>query len=114
MYSSLIEAWNCALDQLSKIKVPGLPDFEEDRQIVFSRNDTRCIATESCLQDLYEPDIVVVQWKGFKATQTKQEAPYPFSYVLDTCCKSGFDQLKFNRRNLLSLVEVSKAWWQNA
>lgn len=107
MHSLLIKAWNYALDQLSKIKVPGLPDFEEDRQIVFVRSDGRCIATEACLQGPYKPDIVLVKWSTFKAMQKKQE-PYSISYLSDVCCKSGCDQPKFNWRNLLSMVEVER------
>ena len=108
MYSPLVKAWNYALDRLSKIKVPGLPDFKEDRQIVFARSDARCIKSESYLQGSYKPDIVLVRWRTLKETQRERKAPYPMTYLSDMCCKSGSDQPKLNWRNVLSTVEVKR------
>ena len=108
MCSPLIKAWNYALDELSNIKVPGLPDFEEDRQIVFVRSEARYIATESCLQGSCKPDIVLVRWKAYMATREKQEAPFTDSHLSDVCCESGLDQPELDWRNLLSMVEVKR------
>ena len=69
MYSPLIKALKFALGQLSKMKVLGLPEFKEERQIVFARSDARCIESESYLQGLYKPDIVLVHWEAFKSVQ---------------------------------------------
>ena len=108
MYSPLIKALNSALDQLSKIKVPGLPDFSKDRQIVFARSDARCIESESYLQGSYKPDIVLIRWETLKKMQGKPRASFSHSYTSDICCKSGCDQPKLNWRNLLSTVEVKR------
>ena len=106
MYSPLIKALNHSLDQLSKLKVPGLPKFNKDRHIVFARSDARCIASESYLQGSYKPDIVLLRWGTFKKMQGQPQALFPISYVSDICCKSGCEQPKLNWRNLLSTVEV--------
>ena len=106
MYSPLIKALNSALDQLSKIKVPGLPDFNKDRQIVFARSDARCIESESYLKGSYKPDIVLVRWETLKKMQGKLQASFSHSYTSDICCKSGCDQPKLDWRNLLLTLEV--------
>ena len=106
MYSPLIKALNYSLDQLSKIKVPGLPKFNQDRHIVFARSDARCIGSESHLQGSYKPDIVLVWWATLKNMQGQPQASFPISYLSDICCKSGCEQSKLNWRSLLSTVEV--------
>ena len=106
MYSPSIKAWNYALDQLSKVKVSGLPDFREEHQIVPICSEARCIAAGSYLQGLYKPDVILVQWKGFNAMQKQQKAPYLGSHLSNFCCQTGCYQPKFNWQNLLSTVEV--------
>ena len=63
-HSVLIKAFNYALDRLSGITVSGLPEFQEERQIVFARSDPKRIETESYLQSSYEPDTILVNGGG--------------------------------------------------
>ena len=108
MYSPLVKAWNYALDRLSKIKIPGLPDFNEERQIVFARSDARWIEPDSYFQGLYKPDIVLVRWETLKETLRERKVPYPMSYLSGMCCKSDSGQPKLNWRKVLSTVEVKR------
>ena len=108
MYTPLIRAFNYALDQLSKFSVPGLPDFEEKRQIVFARSDAKCIESESYLQGSYKPDIVLLKWNVFKAAHQCPRVAYSSSYEDLICCKSGCDQPTLSWRNLLSTIEVKR------
>ena len=78
MYSPLIEAFNYALDRLSELKVPGLPEFQETRRVVFARSDAKCIKSESYLQGSYKPDIVLLKWDVSKsAHQSDSESHRP-------------------------------------
>lgn len=108
MYTPLIKALNHALSTLSKINVPGLPNFEERRQLVFARSDAKSVESESHLQSRYKPDIVLLRWETFKQKlkTTRSSIKYSDTYLSDTCCKSGTDQSRFNWRNLLSTLEV--------
>ena len=60
MYLPLVDAFNYALDQLSSLKVPGLPEFQENRQIIFSDSATKCIR-RGPLQGSFKPDIILVR-----------------------------------------------------
>jgi hypothetical protein len=70
MYAPLVKAFNYALDQLSELYVPGLPEFEEKHQIVFACSDAKWIMSEDYLHGSYNPDIILVKWDVFKKTQT--------------------------------------------
>lgn len=106
MYNPLVKAFNYALDRLSKFDVPGLPKFQEDRQIVFARSDTTCINSETYLQGLYKPDIILIKWSMFKIVNDHPHKAYPESYESEICCKFGPKKSKLSWRNLLSTVEV--------
>ena len=108
MYSSLIRAFNYALDRLSRFEVSGLPDFQEQRQIVFTRGDAKCIESESRLQDSYKPDIVPVRWNVYKRTHQYAGAAYSSSYEEDICCESVCERPSLSWRNLLSTIEVKR------
>jgi hypothetical protein len=108
MYSPLIKAFNYALDRMSGFEVPGLPEFQEKRQIVFARSATRCIESESYLQGSYKPDIILVKWNTFKRVHERAGAAYSESYESDICCESGCDQPRLSWRNLLSTLEVKR------
>jgi len=108
MYSPLIKASNYVLDRLSGLKVPGLPDFQEDRQIAFARSDAKCIESGSYLQGSYKPDIVLVKWNLFKRAHQRAGAAYSESYESNVCCESGCEQPTLSWRNLLSTVEVKR------
>jgi len=108
MYCPLIKASNYALDRLSELKVPGLPDFQEDRQITFARSDAKCIGSESYLQGSYKPDIVLVKWNLFKRVHQRAGAAYSESYESNMCCESGCEQPALSWRNLLSTIEVKR------
>ena len=108
MYSPFIRAFNYTLDRLSGLKVPGLPDFQENRQIAFARSDEKCIESESYLQGSYKPDIVLVKWNMFTRVHQRAGAVYSESYETDICCESGCEQPTLSWRNLLSTVEVKR------
>ena len=108
MYNPLIKALNYALDRLSKFDVPGLPEFEEQRQIVFARSDAKCIATANYLQGSYKPDIILLKWDVFKGVHKCPRAAYSESYRSSICCKSGCDEPELSWRNILSTVEVKR------
>jgi hypothetical protein len=108
MYSPLVKASNSPLDELSEIKVPGLPDYNEGYQIVFVRTDARCVVPESPIQGQFKPDIVPLQWKTFKVIAGGPSLLFSATYTSDICCRSGTHQPKFNWRNLLSTLEVKR------
>jgi len=108
MYSPLIKAFNYALDRLSTLQVPGLPGFQNKRQLVFAYSATKCIESESYLQGSYKPDIVLVKWNTFKKVHGRTTSGYSQSYESNICCKSGCDQPKLSWRNLLSTLEVKR------
>ena len=85
MYNPLIKAFNYALDRLSKLKVQGLPEFQETRRIVFARSDAKCIKSENYLQGSYKPDIVLVKWDTFNSVyQSPGTANLRWCNVLST------------------------------
>ena len=106
MYLPLVKAFNYALDRLSGFDVPGLPEFQEKRQIVFARNFTRCIKSESYLQGSYKPDIILVKWDTFKRVCECDDAIYSKSYKSNVCSESSCDQPSLSWRNILSTLEV--------
>jgi len=108
MYNPLVGALNYALDQLSEFDVPGLPEFQEKRQIVFARSDAKSISSASYLNGSYKPDIVLVKWNMFKKTHQRSDAAYSESYESDICFKSGCDQPALKWHNILSTVEVKR------
>ena len=108
MYIPLIKAFSYALDQLSKFNVPGLPEFQEERQIVFARSDLKGILSKSYLRGSYKPDIIQVKWNVFRTACKFSIAAYQESYQSYICCKSGCDQPVFRWRNILSTVEVKR------
>ena len=108
MYSPLIRAFNYAFDRLSAFQVPGLPEFQGKRQLVFARSATKCIESESYLQGSYKPDIILVKWNTFKGAHECKNAAYSQSYESNICCESGCDQPKLSWRNLLSTLEVKR------
>ena len=61
MYNPLIKAFNCTSDRLSKVNIDGLPEFKKERQIVFARNDAKCIGAEAHLQGSYKPEIILIK-----------------------------------------------------
>ena len=79
MYPPLVKAFNYALDKLSEIVVPGLPPFQESRQIVFLRTDPAHIASETYLQGSYKPDIVLLKWDFLKTNLVSNCITLPFS-----------------------------------
>ena len=108
MYVPLIKALNYALERLSEFDVPGLPEFDEKRQIVFARSDAKCIAAENYLQGPYKPDIILVKWNVFKTAHEYAMATYPESYQSSICCKSSASEPILSWRNLLSTIEVKR------
>lgn len=107
MYSPLVMAFNYALEELPRLDVPGLPAFEESRQIVFLRNDPRYIVAETYLQGSYKPDIVLVKWEFFKNRRENKDLSYSLSHESGALC--GDTDSATNRlgwRNLLSTLEV--------
>ena len=106
MYSPLVKAFNYALDKLSELVVPGLPPFQESRQIVFHRTDPEHIVSETYLQGSYKPDIVLLKWDCFKTNLEYPKVPYSQSHESDLCCKSGFTKPHLSWRNVLSTLEV--------
>ncbi|KAF9642015.1 hypothetical protein BDM02DRAFT_2818990 [Thelephora ganbajun] len=108
MYTPLVKAFNYALDRFSRCQMPGLPKFQEDRQIVFARSDAKGIKSESHLQSSYKPDIVLVKWNVFKTAHQCTRVAYSKSYESDVCCESGSNKPSLSWRNLLSTIEVKR------
>jgi len=109
MYIPLVKAFNYALNELSKLSVPGLPEFQEERQIVFARSDAKCIASEHYLQGSYKPDIILLKWSLFKSVHGYTSAAYSASYRSDICCESSRKKPELSWRNILSTVEVKRS-----
>ena len=95
MYKPFVRACNYALEALSAINdVDGLPQFSEEKQIVFVHNHNRSIYSGSHLRESQvKPDIVVLQWNLFKRDQELPDCtPYSQSYEDDICVSgSGLD-----------------------
>ena len=108
MYSPLIKAFNYALDKLAKFDGPGLPAFQETRQIVFACSAAKCIESESYLQGSFKPDIILVKWDTFERAHQYTGIGYSQSYESDICCDSGCDHPRLSWRNLLSTLEVKR------
>ena len=106
MYDPLIKAFNCALDRLSKVNIDGLPEFKKERQIVFARNDAKCIGAEAHLQGSYKPDIILIKWRKSKTEYEYEDHSYLETYISDICCKPGRNEPPLSWRNILSTVEV--------
>jgi hypothetical protein len=110
MYNPLIKAFNYALDRLSTYDVPGLPEFQEERQIVFARSDAKCIGSEHYLHGSYKPDLILIKWNTFKSAHGAPPGDaYSESYTSDICCKSGRAEPALSWRNILSTVEVKRS-----
>ena len=103
MNTPLIKAFNYALDELSRLEVPGLPQFQESRRIVFVRSGPNHTASKCYLQGSHEPDIVLIRWDVFKEQHKGIEISYPRSHDSDACCKPEFC---VSWRNVLSTLEV--------
>lgn len=100
----LVKAFNYALDKLSGLNVPGLPAFEESRQIVFLRNDPKYIARQTYLQGLYKPDIVLIKWGFFKKGCRSPTISFSDSHETNLCCERSIASLSW--KNVLSTLEV--------
>ena len=74
MHWPLIRVLNHVLCLLAEIEVPGPPNFEEDRQIVFARGDAERIESESYLRDRYKPDIVLLRRERLNQTRRGENA----------------------------------------
>jgi hypothetical protein len=108
MYSPLIKAFNYALDRLSGLDVPGLPECDPKRQPVFVRSATKCIESESYLQGSYKPDIILLKWNTFRRVHNGINDVYSLSYNTEVCCETGSDRSRLCWRNLLSTLEVKR------
>ena len=106
MYPPLIKAFNFALDELSCLEVPGLPHFQESRQIVFARSDPNRTAPKCCLQGSDGPAIILIRWNVFKEHHEGAEVSYLSSHDSDLCCKPDFLASRPSWRNILSTLEV--------
>ena len=103
MYPPLIKAFNYALDELSRLEVPGLPHFQESHQIVFARNNQNHTASKCRLQGSHKPDIVLIRWVDFEKQRKGAEIPFSESHDSDVCCMPAFS---ISWRNVLSTLEV--------
>jgi len=108
MYDPLVEAFNYALDWLSKVDVGGLPKFKKERQIVFARSDTKCIGTETYLQGSCKPDIILIKWSKFKTGYGSEHYLYSESYRSEICCEFRRSKHPLSWYNILSTVEVKR------
>ena len=108
MYSPLVKAFNYALDKLAKFEGPGLPEFQEKRQIVFASSASKYVESESYLQGRFKPDIILVKWDTFGRVHQCTGVCYSRSYESDICCNSGYDCPRLSWRNLLSTLEVKR------
>ena len=114
MYEPLIKAFNDALHQLSSLDVPGLPEFQEGRAIVFGTSAKKYILTETPQQGSYKPDLILVKWSNFKTVYEREHAAYSESYESDLCSLSPAGSKWFTWRNLLSTIEVKLGGPRNA
>lgn len=104
MYSPLVKALNFALDRLSKLKVAGLPDFQDRYQVAFARIFARCAEHED--EDLRSPDIVLVKWNASKVAGGYSGATYSESHESNLCCDPSFIHSPPEWVDFLSTLEV--------
>jgi hypothetical protein len=93
---------NYALEQLSELDIPGLPQFQNDRQIVFA-----CPMQHDSLPPPQTSDVIMVRWDELKRERSAdQTVPYSESYKSDICTrKTG---LSPSRVGTLLAVEMSR------
>jgi hypothetical protein len=104
----LVKAFNYALDRLSRLDVPGLPEFQEERQIVFACATTVRVEPNPYLESPPNPDIVLVKWNTFKWVHGCGGAAYSESYESTMCCESGWYRPRLSWLDLLSTLEVKR------
>ena len=100
MYEPFVRACNSALDELSIIKVDGLPAFELEKQIVFVDSSHRSIKSTSHWRNPQaKPDIVLLGWNLFlqrlstsRFDKSVTELAYSESHMGDFCIsETGLD-----------------------
>jgi hypothetical protein len=110
MYDPFVRACNYALDKLSKIHIEGLPEFSEEKQIVFFRNHDRSVQSHSHQRESrVRPDIVLLGWNRFKELYKEPRATppsYSDSHSTDLCTLNS--ELKLSWRDVRSTVEMKK------
>ena len=113
MYQPLTEALNYALEDLSRIKVDGLPEFET--HIVFAVCDKGVLSDRSLRGSSFKPDIAVMSiedaCKFYGLGQLQANESQVSQFVNGAKDKSQSGPLHWN--SILSAVEVkrSKASW---
>ena len=104
----MVKAFNYALDRLSRLDVPGLPEFQEERQIVFACATTVRVEPNPYLEGPPNPDIVLVKWDTFKRVHGCGDATYSESYESTMCCKSCWYRPRLSQLDLLSTLGVKR------
>jgi hypothetical protein len=76
---------NYALAQLSELDIPGLPQFQTDRQIVFA-----CPRPMHSQPPSHTSDVIVVRWEDLKRERSADQIiPYSESYQSDICARKA-------------------------
>ena len=106
MYLPFTEIMNYALEQLSDVKVDGLPKFKS--HIAFVPCDVRVKSNRSSPGSLFRPDIVVMSlqdaYQFYKLDQTDEPTPSEFIAKIKGQMPSG--SIKWNI--VLSAVELKR------
>ncbi|KAG1805109.1 uncharacterized protein HD556DRAFT_1283541, partial [Suillus plorans] len=106
-YASFVKAANCALRELSKVNVQGIPAFKVDDKtnILLHVNDTKPIYQDhQDKQSERKPDVVVVSHQtalGTKAHETQES-----QVLTETACKSPKDNFQWT--DVRSTLEVKR------
>jgi hypothetical protein len=107
MYDPFVRACNCALAELSEINVKGLPQFVDDKQIVFVRNHDRAVKSGNHQRESrVRPDIVLLQWDAFRNWRGHKGATYSQSYNSNICVSKSDFKKNLNWRMIRSTVEM--------
>ena len=105
MYNPFVVACNYALDELSHVEVPGLPEFSDEKQIVFVRNHDRSVRSHHHNRECrVRPDIVLLRWKALKELSRTPSPSYSVTHEGDICTSDSNLRLFWN--HVRSTVEV--------
>ena len=104
MYKPFVLACNYALDELSRIDVKGLPQFEPERQIIFVHTSRQTMEPTIYSQaPRAKPDIVLFQWDFFAGLLSDANESFAGSpYSVRDLGSSTLGEASVNRKNYIS------------
>lgn len=107
MYNPFVRACNYALDKHSDFRIEGLPQFSEDKRIVFIRSHDRPVRSQHHVRvGRVKPDTALLPWGYFNESS---QFPYFASYEEGSCTdKSDVGLRPINRGPTWASITILK------